>query len=129
LPRGNSTSLRSPPNEAAPPGPRRLDVEPHLLFERLQVELHEIGETALQHEIRHAAGELRGLVRVTTELIVISPARLLTVTRSSGVGEHISELIAEPPVADSEIIREAERPRPDRRIAQRYTQEVTENFR
>jgi hypothetical protein len=46
LPRGNSTSRRSPPNEAAPPGPRRLDVEPHLLFERLQVELHEIGETA-----------------------------------------------------------------------------------
>ena len=58
-PRGNSTSRRSPPNEAAPPGPRRLDVEPHLLFERLQVDLHEIGETALQHEIRHPAPRAR----------------------------------------------------------------------
>jgi hypothetical protein len=34
-------------------------VEPHLLFERLQVELHEIGETALQHEIRHPAPRAR----------------------------------------------------------------------
>jgi len=34
----------------------------------LQVELHQIGETALQPEIRHAAGELRGRVCVTTEV-------------------------------------------------------------
>jgi hypothetical protein len=36
LPRGHSTSRGSPPNEAAPPGPRHLDIEPHLLFGELQ---------------------------------------------------------------------------------------------
>ena len=99
------------------------------MFERLQVELHEIGETAPQHEIRHAAGELRGLIRVTTEVDRDFAGTPIDRNPLIGVGEHISELITEPPMAEAEIIREAERPRPDRRIAQRYPQEVTENFR
>jgi hypothetical protein len=51
------TSGRSPPNEAVPPGPRRVNVKPQLLFERLRVELHEIGATALERKIGYAAGE------------------------------------------------------------------------
>ena len=42
----HSISRHSAPNQPAPPGPRRLEIEPHLLFERLQVELHEIGKPA-----------------------------------------------------------------------------------
>src|SRR5215471_15163680 len=113
----------------APPGPGRLDIEPHLLFERLQVELHEVGKTALQHEIRHAAGELRGLVRIASETDRDFAGAPVDAYPLISVSEHIGELIAEPPVADAEIIREAERPRPARRIAQRSTENVTENFR
>src|SRR5215813_1368666 len=39
-----------------------------------------------------------------------------------GLGEHISQLIAKPPVADAKIIQEAELPRPTRWFAQRTTQ-------
>ena len=107
--------------------PRRVDVEPHLLFERLQVELHEIGETALQHDAARCARKARPGSCRSPKLIVISPARRLIVTRSSA-SEHISKLIAEPPMADAEIIREGERARPDRRIAQRSTQKVARAF-
>src|SRR5215472_8756768 len=102
LPRGHSTSCGSPPNEAAPPP--RLDIEPHLLLKRLQVELHKIGKTALQHEIRHAAGELRRLVRIATKADRDFANTPVDHNPLISVGEHISELIAEPPVADAEII-------------------------
>ena len=64
-------SRHSPPNEAAPPGPRRLDVEPYLLYERrwrdevaASLELSGIGNPgvlqaariAVRHEL-HAVGE------------------------------------------------------------------------
>ena len=51
------TSGRSLPNEAVPPGLRRVDVEPQLLFDRLRVEPHKIGATALEHKTGYAAGE------------------------------------------------------------------------
>src|SRR5215472_8411244 len=102
--RGHQSSRGSPPNEAAPPGARRLDIEPHLLLKRLQVELHEIGKTALQHEIRHAAGELRGLVRIATKADCDFANTPVDHNPLISLGEHISELIAKPPVADAEII-------------------------
>jgi hypothetical protein len=79
--------------------------------------LHKIGETALQHEIRHAAGELRGLVRVAAEADRDLLGPPVDGNALIGVGEHIGELIAESPMADAEIIREAERPCPERTIA------------
>jgi hypothetical protein len=72
-----------------------------------------------------AASELRGLVCVTIGFDRDFAGTPIDRNPLIGVDEHISELIAEPPMADAEIIREAERPR----IAQRCTQEVTENFR
>src|SRR5215217_9239435 len=50
--------------KAPPPGPGRAEIEAHLLLQCRQVEPDEVGEPALQHEIRHAARELRGLVRI-----------------------------------------------------------------
>ena len=49
-------------------GPHPPDREASLLFERQRVELHEIGATALQREIRQAPGDLCGLTRVATEV-------------------------------------------------------------
>src|SRR6516162_4198841 len=120
---------RSPPNEAAPPWPCRPDIEPHLLFERLQIKFHEIGKTALQHKIRHTTGELRGLVRVATKADGDFASAPVDANPLLGVGEHISQLVAEPPVADPKIIREAERSRPRRHFVQRFTQNATENLR
>jgi hypothetical protein len=79
----------------------------------------------LQHEIWHAAGELRGLVRVTAEADHDVAGASVDRNPLNGFGE----LIAESPMADAKIIREAERPRPDRRTAQRSTQKIAENFR
>src|SRR5215472_5089541 len=83
---------------------------------------------AFQHEIRHAAGELRGLVRVASETDRDFAGAPVDHNPLISVSEHIGELIAEPPVADAEIIRKAQRPRPDRWIAQRSTKNITENF-
>jgi hypothetical protein len=90
-PRGNSTSRHSPPNKAAAPGPRRPDREPDLLFENLQIKLYEIGEAVLQHEIRHAAGELRGLVRVAAEADHDVAGALIDRNPLNGFGELIAE--------------------------------------
>jgi hypothetical protein len=49
------------------PHPRGEDVESHPLLKRLQIELHGIGKSAFEHEIRHHAGELPDLNGVSAE--------------------------------------------------------------
>src|SRR6516225_7882993 len=109
--------------------PCRPDIEPHLLFERLQIKFHEIGKPALQHKIWHTTGELRSLVRVATKADGDFAGAPVDANPLLGVGEHIRQLVAEPSVADPKIIREVERSRPHRHIAQRFTQNITEYLR
>ena len=74
---------RSPPHQSSPPPRLRANRKPHLLLQRAQVQLHHIREPPLQCEVRHAPRELRRLIRIPPKLIVSSPARRLTATRSS----------------------------------------------
>src|SRR5437867_2249405 len=60
-------SPRTAPQEPSPPGTAVADGKAHLGFEGVEVELDEIGETPLEHEVGDAARELQRLVGVAAK--------------------------------------------------------------
>jgi len=56
-----------PSHDPLPPSGLLADGEAHLPFQGAQVEPDHVGEPALEHEVRHAARELPGLVGVAAE--------------------------------------------------------------
>jgi hypothetical protein len=60
---------------------RFTDREADLLLLCLQIQLLKVDETAFEHEVRHAARKLCGLVGVAAEATVSGAPRRLTTTR------------------------------------------------
>ena len=107
----------------------RAEIEAHLLLQSRQVEPDEIGKAALQHEIRHAAGKLGGLVCVPAKADRQFAGAAVDRDPLLRIGEHVGQLIAEAAVANAEIVCKADRPRPGRQIPECLTQNVAQDRR